>query len=928
MARNQWAGWIIGLGSGLLSVNAFASELSLTRLGEYRTGLFDEGAAEISAYDAKSQRLFISNANDNTIDILDLSNPAMPSRVSRIDLSRYGAGVNSVAADRGRIAVAVEHADRTLPGKAVFFDTQGVFQAAVQVGALPDMLTFTPDGRFVLVANEGEPNDAYTVDPEGSISIISVPTDLRRLTQAHVKTADFRAFNASLPAGVRIFGPGATPAQDLEPEYITVSPDSRTAWITLQENNAIAELDLRMARVTAIHPLGSKDHSGHPRLSTHVLPEPLLGITGAGDALRLGGFSGLFFEGWKGNRMVFVTHSDRGPNAEPRDVDQDGVDERPFPLPDFQPELVRFTLDPKRGSVQILQRIGLTRQDGRTPLTGLPNVSGQDGLALADEEPVDLRGHALALDPWGADLEGVVRTADGHYWMGDEYRPSLYEFDARGRLVNRYIPSGAGAAGAGGTEALPVVYNQRRANRGFEAIAHADGKIYAFMQSPLDNPDVANDANSKASRNVRILAFDLATRQMAGEYLYILEGGSSDKIGDAVALGGGRFLLIERDSATGVNARKALYRIDLNAATDLSTLDPGIVGPGGTLESMDADGLNDAGIKPVRKELYLDLAAAGYTFADKPEGLALVDGETLAIVNDNDFGLSGAFDPATGKLTPNPAPQASTLALIRRAPGGLDASDRDDRIDIRPWPVKGLYQPDTIASYQIRGRVYLVTANEGDARDYDGFSEEVRVRDLSLDPTAFPNAADLQKNAALGRLRVTNTLGDSDGDGDQDELYAFGGRSFSIWSSRGQQVYDSGDFMEAQVAAELPEAFNSTNDENDSFDSRSDDKGPEPEGLAIGEIAGRQYAFVGLERVGGLMMFDITSPFEVSFAGYHNDRNFNGDPERDTAGDLGPEGVLFIPAQDSPTRQPLLVVTHEISGSTVIYQVSSSPAQP
>jgi hypothetical protein len=130
------------------------------------------------------------------------------------------------------------------------------------------------------------------------------------------------------------------------------------------------------------------------------------------------------------------------------------------------------------------------------------------------------------------------------------------------------------------------------------------------------------------------------------------------------------------------------------------------------------------------------------------------------------------------------------------------------------------------------------------------------------------------------------------------------------------------------VAAELPEAFNSTNDENDSFDSRSDDKGPEPEGLAIGEIAGRQYAFVGLERVGGLMMFDITSPFEVSFAGYHNDRNFNGDPERDTAGDLGPEGVLFIPAQDSPTRQPLLVVTHEISGSTVIYQVSSSPALP
>lgn len=926
MAHLQRSRWLMALG-GLIAMNALASELSLNRLGEYRTGLVGEGAAEISAYDAKSRRLFISNANDNTIDILDLSNPAMPSRVARIDLSPYGAGVNSVAADRGRIAVAVENADRTLPGKAVFFDAQGVFQAAVQVGALPDMLTFTPDGRFVLVANEGEPNDGYTVDPEGSISLITVPTDLRRLTQAQVKTADFRGFNGSISPQVRIFGPGATSAQDLEPEYITVSPDSRTAWITLQENNAVAEFDLRTARVTAIYPLGSKDHSGRPRLTRHTMPDPILGTTAAGDVLRVGGFSGLFFEGWQGNQMVFVTHSDRGPNAEPLDVNQDGVDERPFPLPRFQPELVRFAVDPKRGSVQILQRIGLTRQDG-TPLTGLPNVAGQDGLALSDEVPVDLRGQPLPLDPWGADLEGVVRTPDGHYWMGDEYRPSLYEFDARGRLVNRYIPVGAGAAGAGGTEVLPAVYSQRRINRGFEAVAHADGKIYAFLQSPLDNPDVANDASSKASRNVRILAFDLTTRQVTGEYLYVLEGGSSDKIGDAVALGNGRFLLIERDSATGAGAKKAVYRIDLNAATDLSGLAPSIVGPGGSLEAMNATALQTARIQPVRKELYLDLVAAGYTFADKAEGLALVDAETLAVINDNDFGLSGAFDPATGRLVPNPSPQASILALIRREPGGLDASDRDGRINIRPWPVKGLYQPDAIAAYRVGGRVYLVTANEGDARDYAGFSEEVRVGSLTLDPVAFPNAAALKDNQALGRLRVTKTLGDPDRDGDYDELYSFGGRSFSIWTSQGQRVYDSGDTIETEVAARLPQVFNSNNDANNSFDSRSDDKGPEPEGLAIGEVGGRQYVFVGLERMGGIMMFDITSPFEVSFAGYFNDRNFAGDPGTDGAGDLGPEGVLFIPARESPNGQALLVVTNEISGSTAIYQVSAPPALP
>lgn len=920
MARRLWSGLIMGFG-GILGMESAVAELTLTRLGEYRTALFNQGAAEISAYDPASQRLFISNASVNTLDILNLSNPSAPQLITSLDLSSYGGGVNSVAVNQGRIAVAIENTDRTAPGHVVFFDAQGGFQAAVQVGALPDMVTFSPDGRYLLVANEGEPNDAYTVDPEGSVSVISLPTDLRRLTQAQVKHADFRDFNNALPAGVRVFGPNATSAQDLEPEYVTVSADSRTAWITLQENNALAQLDIRSARITALYPLDVKDHTGNPKLSQHRLPEPVLGTTAAGDVLRLGGFSGLFFEGWQGNRMVFLTHTDRGPNAEPVDVDSDGIADRPFPLPDFQPQLVRFSLDPVRGRVQIIERIGLTQEDGRTPLSGRPNVQGTPGLALADEAPIDLRGQALPLDPWGADLEGVVRTPDGHFWMGDEYRPSLYEFNARGQLMARYIPAGAAAAGAGGTEALPAVYNQRRENRGFEAIAYADGKIYAFVQSPLDNPDVANDANSKASRNVRILAFDLATRQVAGEYLYILEGGSSDKIGDAVAMGDGRFLLIERDSATGTDAKKAVYRIDLNAATDLSTLGADVTGPGGSLESLNEAALETAGIRPVRKELYVDLVAAGYTFADKPEGLALVDAQTLALINDNDFGLSGGFDPATGKLIPNPAPQASILALLKRNPGGLDASDRDNRINIRPWPVKGLYLPDAIASYSAGGRTYLVTANEGDAREYAGFDEQKRVRDLTLDATAFPNAAALRDNTALGRLRVTRTLGDTDGDGDYDALYAFGGRSFSIWSSAGQLVYDSGDAMEVITASRFPAEFNSNSDENDSFDSRSDDKGPEPEGLALGEVAGKRYVFVGLERMGGIMMFDITSPFDVAFAGYHNDRNFEGDPEADSAGDLAPEGVLFIPAQDSPTRQPLLVVTHEISGSTVIYGV-------
>ena len=167
---------------------------------------------------------------------------------------------------------------------------------------------------------------------------------------------------------------------------------------------------------------------------------------------------------------------------------------------------------------------------------------------------------------------------------------------------------------------------------------------------------------------------------------------------------------------------------------------------------------------------------------------------------------------------------------------GLDASNKDDEINIAPWPVHGLYQPDSIASYQVKGVTYLVTANEGDARDYDGFSEEARVKDLVLDPTAFPDAATLQLEENLGRLKTTTADGDTDGDGDFDELFSYGARSFSIWTTDGDLVFDSGDEFEATTAFKFPFDFNSTNDENDSFDNRSDDKGPEPEGVVLGEI--------------------------------------------------------------------------------------------
>lgn len=504
-----------------LTVAAVPAQIVLTPVGTYSTGIFDAGGAEIVAHDPATQRLFVVNAQANRLDVLDIRQPWAPVRVSSIDASPFGGGVNSVAVHDGVVAVAVENENRQMPGRVAFFDAAGSLLASVTVGALPDMLTFSPDGSWLLVANEGEPLDycapGLANDPEGSVSVIDLRGGIAGLTQDKVRTAGFAAFNGAVPAGVRIFGPGATVAQDLEPEYIAVSPDSTTAWVTLQENNALAIVDITSATVTSLAPLGTKDHS-------------------------------------------------------------------------------------------------------------------------------------------------VPRNA-------------------------------------------------------------------------------------------------------------------------------------------------------------------------------------------------------------------------------------------------------------------LDPSDRDGGTRIAPWPVRGLYQPDAIAAYSAGGQPYLVMANEGDARDYDCFGEETRVGDLELEAGAFPDAAWLQSDQALGRLRTTTAGGDTDGDGQNEEIHTFGARSFSIRDAAGALVWDSGNEIELITAVALPDFFNSSNDDNDSADSRSDDKGPEPEGLALGSFRGRQYAFIGLERIGGVMAYDVTDPRAPFFVQYVNPRRFGGDPEAGTAGDLGPEGVLYIPRDQSPIPRTLLITGNEISGTVTIYSV-------
>ena len=897
-------------------------------------GTIKLSGAEISDFDPKSQRLFVTgeSANKPVLQVVDVSDANNPTQVTNIDLSSLGAGIQSVAVrkDIGTgnsiVAIAISANISTDPGKIAFYDAVTLTKISeVTVGALPDMITFTADGSKLLVANEGEPSENYAIDPEGSISIIDVSGNIASLDNSKVTTANFTAFNGQKEtlkaAGVRLFGLNATVAQDLEPEYIAVSPDGKTAFVTLQENNAFAVLDIATANITKIVPLGFKDHNlpgngldasdrdvngtssgggkiniqnwpifgmyqpdaissfqiadktyyitanegdarirptangtfgnegslfneearvsslnldptafpnatelkkpenlgrltvtnklgdtdgdgdfdqlyaygarsfsiwddqgklvydsgdqieqilkqqtptffnanngsatefdtrsdnkgpepesvivgviddvpygfvgleragggvmvynlsnptapefiqyirtegdispeglkfisaadspnakpmlavanevsntvsfyeiaSQPKLTTYEFQNlPKLGTTSTGQDIFLGGFSGLYFQGVAENgNLKFVTNTDRGPNGEPTGQN------RPFLLPNFQPEIVSFELNQTTNQITITKRTGLFREDGKTPLTGLPNVqAGAAGTAYTDEIGVDLNGQILPNDTLGADVEGIVIAPNGDYWLVDEYRPAIYHFDVNGKLLDRFVPQGTAVAtepdqpaGTFGTEVLPAVYAQRRANRGFEAVALEGNKLYAFIQSPIDNPDNGGDTTSRNSRNLRILEFNIVSKQVTGEYLYLLDditasgNAKTDKIGDAVALGNGKFAVVERDDRSDNTSNKLIYQIDLATATNINNPANFTLPSGKTIEQLSAAELTTAGIIAANKTLIVNAAQVGYTGVEKLEGLALVAPNILAVINDNDFNVAGTTIP-------------------------------------------------------------------------------------------------------------------------------------------------------------------------------------------------------------------------------------------------------------------------------------------
>lgn len=234
---------------------------------------------------------------------------------------------------------------------------------------------------------------------------------------------------------------------------------------------------------------------------------------------------------------------------------------------------------------------------------------------------------------------------------------------------------------------------------------------------------------------------------------------------------------------------------------------------------------------------------------------------------------------------------------ISLAENAFDVSDKDSKIQLGTWPIKAFYLPDAISYFSAGDANYLALANEGDTRAWKGYDEEARVKSLKLDATKFPAAASLQQDANLGRLTVSKAFGDTDGDGDYDELYATGGRSVSILNAgTGQLVANIGKDLEQRVI-----------DAGKYDDERSDNKGVEIEAVTVNQVNGRTLAFIGMERVDMIATYDVTIPASPKFV------------QLFATGDA-PEGVLFVKPKDSPNGRSLLIVSSEEDGTVRFYQ--------
>jgi hypothetical protein len=362
-----------------------------------------------------------------------------------------------------------------------------------------------------------------------------------------------------------------------------------------------------------------------------------------------------------GRRGEFWTVTDRGPNGQ---IKVDGKKRRTFPVPGFDPAIVKIRVC--GDTVKVLDAIPITTSSGK-PVTGLSNQAGRDEAPYSYDAQ-----NPLAYNPNGLDTEGIVRAKDGSFWLVDEYSPSLVHVSARGKVLARYVPKGLQLTGTDYpvVEALPAILLHRKINRGLEGLAQLpDGDLVMALQSPLSLPDgTAGDA----SRTTRLLRFSPKKRAVTAEYAYrfdpvnVVDPSEDDtselKISSVVAVGRDRLLVEERtDKAARLQSVRLTRGADiLGGPWDRDTTSP-------SLEQLDDPA--SAGVPVLGKRLVVDLGTVAGV-PGKIEGVARVDGRTLALINDNDFGMTdgaGAFD-AQGRLVDS---GIETTVTYVRLPRGI-----------------------------------------------------------------------------------------------------------------------------------------------------------------------------------------------------------------------------------------------------------------
>lgn len=307
----------------------------------------------------------------------------------------------------------------------------------------------------------------------------------------------------------------------------------------------------------------------------------------------------------------------------------------------------------------------------------------------------------------------------------------------------------------------------------------------------------------------------------------------------------------------------------------------------------------------------------------EPEYISSADGKAYVTLQENNaIAVVDIASATVEKVLPAHIADHSVIPL--------DPSNKDGEAKLRTIPVHGLSMPDSIGAFQTNGQTYFATANEGDARDWGGYTDEVKLKELVeegqvCDSVDLPEGIEDKKYA--GNLKLSNASGWNEEKGCFDGLYSFGSRSFSIYDAEGNVVFDSGSDFEDITKDIEGLNFNADNEDPD-FDDRSNNKGPEPEALTIGTVGDRTYAFIGMERVGGIFVYDVTDPAQAEFVTYTNNRDFTVDYDEDNvaatslAGDLGPEGLAFISKEDSPTADALLIAGNEVSGTTTVFSVA------